>query len=446
MQFGRPTNFAERRRLYKLGEPEAAALKRLWPILEPAVDRGLDAFIAAERLMPTVAKSFEAHGPLIRKTEKAHLALLLAGSFDNTYAQSCQDICRVECDLGLSARTRIIAGALLIETMLEALSKRFRWTPDRIAETGALVTRAITFDVAITQTLYQDAFAAANASRHANVDAAIGGFEQQIGALLGDLKGASDSLFSQAEAMRAGAQETTSRTNVAAGASVEMARSVALTLGATDELEKSIAEIDRQTANSMELSQASSRDAETSMTALRDLGDAAEQIGSVVEMISKIARQTNLLALNATIEAARAGEAGRGFAVVASEVKALATQTAKATAEIDMQVADMHAATEETVAEIRAISSTITLISQVSSAIAAAVEQQGAATQEIARNVQQSAQLSTQVASEVNKVNRGSSETGSASGQVLTAAQLLTGQSERLKAHVEQFLNTVRAA
>jgi methyl-accepting chemotaxis protein len=173
---------------------------------------------------------------------------------------------------------------------------------------------------------------------------------------------------------------------------------------------------------------------------------AAGRINDVVKLISEVAAQTNLLALNATIEAARAGEAGRGFAVVASEVKALATQTAKATAEIDLQVADMHAATEETVVAIREIGSTITLISEVSTAIAAAVEQQGVATQEIARNVQQSAQLSTQVASEVTEVKRGSSETSLASGEVLSAAHSLARESDQLKNQVEEFLNTVRAA
>src|SRR5436305_1234631 len=93
----------------------------------------------------------------------------------------------------------MIAGALIIDAVLDALAKRFRWSPDRIAAAGALVTRAVTFDLAITQTLYQDAFAKANALRHENIDAAIGGFEQQIGALLGDLKGASGSLFARAE-------------------------------------------------------------------------------------------------------------------------------------------------------------------------------------------------------------------------------------------------------
>src|ERR1700744_2051711 len=284
MQFGRPTNFAERRLLYRFGEAAATALARIWPVREPAVERGLEAFVAAERLMPTVAKSFEAHGPLIHRTEKAHFALLLGGRFDEAYAQSCQDICRIEHEIGLSVRTRMIAGALIIEAVLQALAKRFRWAPDRIAETGALVTRAVTFDLAITQTLYQDAFARVNAARHENIDAAIAGFEQQIGALLADLKGASGSLFSQAEAMREGSQETTGRTKIAAAASAEMARSVALTIGATDELEKSIAEIDRQSSNSLALSQASSTDSETSMAAFLELGQSAEASGSVVEL------------------------------------------------------------------------------------------------------------------------------------------------------------------
>jgi methyl-accepting chemotaxis protein len=432
MQFGRPTNFAERRRLYRLGEPEAATLAKLWPLIEPAIERGLDAFVAAERLMPTVAKSFEAHGTFIHETEKAHLALLLCGRFDETYAQSCQDICRIQYGLGLTARTRMIAGALLIEAMLAALAKRYRWSPERIAEMGALVTRAITFDLAITQTLYQDAFAAASAARHDTIDAAIAGFEQQIGALVHDLKGASDSLFSQAEAMRTGAEETTSRTKVAATASAEMARSVALTLGATDELEKSIAEIDRQSANSMQLSHASSHDAETSMAALRDLGQAAEQIGSVVEMISKIARQTNLLALNATIEAARAGEAGRGFGVVAAEVKALADQTARATKDISLQIAAVQKAAERSTGQIRGIVERMKDMSSFTSAIATSVQQQAAATRSISEAVRVVADHSSRAKDGVGEIERIAGQNVATAAEIIEwTSRLSTGEQHR---------------
>jgi methyl-accepting chemotaxis protein len=165
-----------------------------------------------------------------------------------------------------------------------------------------------------------------------------------------------------------------------------------------------------------------------------------------VKLITAIAEQTNLLALNATIEAARAGEAGRGFAVVASEVKQLASQTAKATEEIGAQIAGMQAATQDSVSAIKEIGGTIGRIAEIASMISATVEEQGAATQEIARNVGEAAKGTAMVASNITDVNRGAGETGSASAQVLSSAQSLSGESNRLKLEVDKFLSTVRAA
>ena len=176
------------------------------------------------------------------------------------------------------------------------------------------------------------------------------------------------------------------------------------------------------------------------------LSQAATRIGDVVELINTIAGQTNLLALNATIEAARAGDAGRGFAVVASEVKALAEQTARATGEISQQIAGMQAATQESVTAIKEIGGTIGRISEISSTIASAVEEQGAATQEISRNVQQASRGTQEVASNITDVQHGANETGSASSQVLASAQMLSKDSARLKTEVDKFLMTVRAA
>jgi methyl-accepting chemotaxis protein len=159
-----------------------------------------------------------------------------------------------------------------------------------------------------------------------------------------------------------------------------------------------------------------------------------------------VAEQTNLLALNATIEAARAGDAGKGFAVVAHEVKALAAQTAKATDEISTQIAGMQAATQDSVAAIKEIGGTIGRVSEIATAIATAVEEQGAATQEISRNVQQAAMGTAEVASNITHVNRGATETGSASTEVLTSARSLSNESNHLKVEVDKFLSTVRAA
>jgi methyl-accepting chemotaxis protein len=177
-----------------------------------------------------------------------------------------------------------------------------------------------------------------------------------------------------------------------------------------------------------------------------ELAKAATRIGDVVELINTIAGQTNLLALNATIEAARAGEAGRGFAVVASEVKALAEQTAKATGEISQQIASIQNATHESVGAIKEIGDTIGKMSEIASTIAAAVEQQGAATQEISRNVQRAAVGTAQVSSNIAEVHHGANETGLGSSKVLSAAQSLSVESNRLKLEVGKFLNSVRAA
>ena len=177
-----------------------------------------------------------------------------------------------------------------------------------------------------------------------------------------------------------------------------------------------------------------------------ELAVAASRIGAVVELINTIAGQTNLLAFNATIEAARAGDAGRGFAVVAAEVKQLAEPTAKATSEISQQVEGIQHATQDSVAAIREIGSTIGQMAEIASAIAAAVEEQGATTQEISRNVQQAATGTLQVSANITDVQRGVDESGIAASHVLSAAQSLSGESTRLRQEVGRFLNSERTA
>jgi methyl-accepting chemotaxis protein len=181
-------------------------------------------------------------------------------------------------------------------------------------------------------------------------------------------------------------------------------------------------------------------------TAVQGLSAAAGKIGDVVKLISDIAGQTNLLALNATIEAARAGDAGKGFAVVASEVKLLANQTARATEDIAAQVAAMQGATGAAVGAIKGISGTIGSMDEIATAIAAAVEQQGAAVQEIARNVHEAAACTGQVSSNIVGVNHAAGETGTASSLVRDAAERLGQQAEALNGDVETFLTRIRAA
>ena len=215
---------------------------------------------------------------------------------------------------------------------------------------------------------------------------------------------------------------------------------------AAEEMSASVTEISRQVHDSSRIAADAVKQAERTDVRINELLQAAGRIGDVVKLITAIAEQTNLLALNATIEAARAGEAGKGFAVVAQEVKQLASQTAKATDEIRVQISGMQSATQESVAAIKEIGETISRISQIATAVAAAVEEQGASTQEIARNIQEAAKGTAQVSGNITEVTRGASATGSASSQVLVSARSLSTESSQLKMKVAKFLATVRAA
>ncbi|MDB5503373.1 MAG: putative methyl-accepting chemotaxis protein [Tardiphaga sp.] len=271
-------------------------------------------------------------------------------------------------------------------------------------------------------------------------------FEQAVGNIVDTVSSASTQLEASAGTLTSTAERSQQLTTMVAAASEEASTNVQSVASSTEEMASSINEISRQVQESARIANEAVSQAQKTNDRVGELSKAASRIGAVVELINTIAGQTNLLALNATIEAARAGDAGRGFAVVASEVKALAEQTAKATGEIGQQIASIQSATDESVLAIREIGSTIGKMSEIASTIASAVEEQGAATQEISRNVQQAAQGTTQVTSNIIDVQRGASETGSASSQVLSAAQSLSSDSNRLKVEVSKFLNSVRAA
>jgi methyl-accepting chemotaxis protein len=288
--------------------------------------------------------------------------------------------------------------------------------------------------------------AEAKIDRGRRVDSITRNFESMIGEIVQTVSSASTQLEASAGTLSSTAARSQELTTLVAAASEEASTNVQSVASATEELSSSVNEISRQVQESARMASDAVGQARVTNDRVSELSKSAARIGDVVELINSIAGQTNLLALNATIEAARAGEAGRGFAVVASEVKALAEQTAKATGEIGQQITGIQAATQDSVTAIREISGTIEKLSEISSTIAAAVEEQGAATQEISRNVQQAAQGTQQVSSNITDVQRGASETGSASSQVLSAAQSLSGDSNRLKLEVGKFLDSVRAA
>ncbi|MFC5322687.1 methyl-accepting chemotaxis protein [Bradyrhizobium oligotrophicum] len=283
-------------------------------------------------------------------------------------------------------------------------------------------------------------------SRKQEMSTLADNFEGAIGKIVETVSSASGELESSANSLSSTAVRGQELSTTVAAASEEASANVQAVASATEELTSSVREISRQVQESARIASDAVEQARRTNDRVGELSKAATRIGDVVELINTIAGQTNLLALNATIEAARAGEAGRGFAVVASEVKALAEQTAKATGEIGQQISGIQGATQESVGAIREISTTIERLSEIAATVAAAVEEQGAATSEISRNIQHAAMGTQQVSANISDVQRGASETGDTSSQVLTAARQLSGDSNRLKQEVSRFLQSVRAA
>jgi methyl-accepting chemotaxis protein len=271
-------------------------------------------------------------------------------------------------------------------------------------------------------------------------------FESGVRASLDALAGAATEMRATSQSMSATAEIASHQARTVAVVAGQASANVQTVAAASEELSSSVTEIGRQVVHSTAIAGRAVEEANRTNATVQGLSAAAQKIGDVVKLISDIASQTNLLALNATIEAARAGEAGRGFAVVASEVKSLASQTAKATEEISSQVAAMQSATTDAVQAIERIGGTIGSINEIATAIASAVEEQGAATMEIARNVQEAAAGTGKVSSNIVGVHQAAGETGAAASQVLVSAEELSRQAATLRADVDRFVASIRAA
>ncbi len=292
----------------------------------------------------------------------------------------------------------------------------------------------------------QDKDRIAKAERASRMETRIVEFEATVRAALENLQTSANSMQTTAQSMSATADRSSEMVNTVASAAEETSVNVQTVSSGTEELSSSITEIGRQVVNSAQIASKAVGEAKETDSTMQGLADNASRISIVVDLIQTIAAQTNLLALNATIEAARAGEAGRGFAVVASEVKSLANQTAKATDEIRSQIANMQQVTTTAVGAIRNIGTTIGEINDVTTAIAAAVEQQGAATREIARNIQHAAGGTSEVSSNIVGVSAATAEAGSAANMVLTASSALRSEADSLRAEIDVFLSNIRAA
>lgn len=291
-----------------------------------------------------------------------------------------------------------------------------------------------------------DADAQRRAEQKAMLDRLAREFETEVGQVLATVTQTAQSTLRAAEVMVTDAEETSGRSMAVASASEQTSANVQAVAGASEELSSSIAEIGRQIGEASTLIGAAVEQARLTDNDVRSLADSASKVGTIVAMIQAIAEQTNLLALNATIEAARAGEAGRGFAVVASEVKALASQTAKATQDIEAQMGTIQGATQQSVEKIADISRRIAELDHITSSIAGAASQQSSATGEISRNISEAAVGAAEVASTIVGVRTTAEKSGAASRDLLDRMSHLAQQSATLEQKVSAFVGTIRAA
>jgi len=283
-------------------------------------------------------------------------------------------------------------------------------------------------------------------ARQQVMEASIRSFEGEVKAALDALARASQEMLQTSAGMGQAAERSQGQVKAVAGASEEASSNVQTVAAASEELSASISEISRQVTTAATIAGRAVEETRQTDRTVQSLAEIASKIGEVIGLINDIAGQTNLLALNATIEAARAGEAGKGFAVVASEVKSLANQTAKATEDISAQVAAVQNVTREAVDAIKRIGGTISEVSTIATSIASAVEEQGAATQEITRNTQQAASRTRDVSENIAGVSSEAEATGKAAEGVKSAAETLGRQAEQLRGQVNTFLSKIRAA
>ena len=426
-----------------LQDGKAFVLSELPPILERFYDH-----IAK---FPETAAFFKSRDHMMhaKTMQIRHWAIILDGRFDEVYHASVNKIGEVHNKLGLEPRWYIGGYNALVAGLVEAISLRM---PSKRFESGAAKKKLILQSAIIKASMLDMDLAIAvyieegRRDRRAVLDRLAADFDKTVGSIVNVVGSTSSELQTAAQSMTASAGTAAAQSKVVDAASRDASTGVQTVAVATEELSSSIKEIARQVNDSARMAGEAVRDADQTAIKMNRLSEGAQKIGTVVELINNIAAQTNLLALNATIEAARAGEAGRGFAVVAQEVKSLAEQTAKATAEIAEQIGEIQSSTSESVAAIGTITTVIKALNETSTAIAAAVDQQGNATNEISRSVQDVAKGTSEVSANISGIAEASGRTGAAAADVLTSASELSRQSRQLREGVDQFLATVKAA
>ena len=378
-----------------------------------------------------------AHMTYARERQLQHWLTILEARFDAAYLASVMRIGEAHARLGLEPSIYIGGYSFLLSRLNMTIAETLpgRRAESRKAKLQAAVTKAALLDMDLSISVYLDI---ERRQRQKAMDRLVS-LGNSVTGITQTISSAANQLEATARSLDGSTATTTRESAGVAAASNDASDNMQTVAAATEQLSASIREITARMRQSADFAEAAAASAKQSNHQMQELQHAASQIGNVIGIINAIAAQTNLLALNATIEAARAGESGRGFAVVAQEVKSLAEQTTRATAEIAGQIQAMQSATGDTAGAMRSVVDKIEQITGISLAIASAVEEQGSATQEIARNVIGVSLRMGQMSQSADLVNRAANDARAGASGVLEIASGLARNGEMLRDAVSRF-------
>ena len=419
-----------------------AVLREVAPLITPDIDRIIGTAFQSILRYPEVAKIYEGVPlqDMIAAQRKQWLEELFPATFSEDQLQGTVQLFERRQKMGLGLRWFFVFYTTMLHGFIAKVGPFYRKKPERLAEVLTALNSVIllTLDIASSSYMQASEDNAAAFIKHSTDD-----LQSKVNQLATSVSASASQLRLATETMSSVADRTSEQAESASNASQMAADNIQAAAMSTRELTGSIEEISRQVGQSTRITVAAVSEAERTNVLVQGLAETVGRIGDVVKLIKDIAAQTNLLALNATIEAARAGDAGRGFAVVASEVKTLANQTAKATEDIAAQITSVQTATQEAVGAIQGIGATIGKISEIATVIAGAVEEQGAASQEIARSVQQAAASGATVHDNIRVVSTAAAETEQTAHALLTGAGDLVNGVEALQQELSGLSNQV---
>jgi len=368
---------------------------------------------------------------------------VLPATFTAEQMENCVSLFSKRQKQGLELRWYFSFYTNILSRMVVAVSEQYKRKPDKLRDAVEALTKVVNFEVELASAAYM---LSAREQASAVLNGTADEFEREVSSVVGAVSASISQLEAATATMASVASQTAVQARSATHAAQQTSQNINTVASATEELTGSIQEISSLVGKSAQIAQSAVGEAQRTNQLVQGLADAVGKIGAVVKLINNIASQTNLLALNATIEAARAGDAGKGFAVVAGEVKNLANQTAKATDEISSQITAVQNATRDAVTAIQNIGGTIVSINEISTSVASAVEQQSAATQEIARNIESASRGGAQVNETIVAVNGLAGKTDTTAKELTSTVDFLSTQASRLSERVSRFLGRIRVA